>query len=89
MIWRRLSSAVLVLIVMAALPPSQRAAAESSQDSSGYVLLPDSDGSWKYVNSYVEKIPQADYRQAPESSREMFRDLKFGVRIHWGFTRYW
>ena len=58
--------------------------AARGQDSGGFVLLPESDGHWKHVKSYVERLPQAGYRQAPASAREAFRDLKFGVRIHWG-----
>jgi len=49
-----------------------------------YVLLPQSDVHLNDVRSYVEEIPHDDYRQASEKAREDFRDMKFGVRIHWG-----
>lgn len=49
-----------------------------------YVKLPTNDVHYQQVHSYVEDTPNPDYQQAPESSREAFRDLKFGIRIHWG-----
>lgn len=49
-----------------------------------YVKLPASDTHAKQVASYVEETPNPDYSQAPESSRQAFREIKFGVRIHWG-----
>ncbi|RPI28024.1 MAG: hypothetical protein EHM61_06510 [Acidobacteria bacterium] len=35
-------------------------------------------------NSYVEEIPDADYRHASEAAYRQFRAMKYGVRIHWG-----
>jgi alpha-L-fucosidase len=32
----------------------------------------------------VEREPDDDYLHAPDSAHEMFRDIKFSVRIHWG-----
>jgi len=52
--------------------------------SNDYVLVPKTDGHWKRVEYYVERIPHSDYRQASEAAREAFRDLKYGIRIHWG-----
>jgi alpha-L-fucosidase len=49
-----------------------------------FVKLPKSDTHWRQVQSYVEETPHPDYYQASETAREAFRDLKFGVRIHWG-----
>ncbi|MFO1447023.1 MAG: alpha-L-fucosidase [Opitutaceae bacterium] len=34
--------------------------------------------------SYVEEVPDADYRHASEAAYRSFRDMKYGVRIHWG-----
>lgn len=34
--------------------------------------------------SYVEEVPDADYRHASEAAHQAFRDMKYGVRIHWG-----
>jgi len=44
---------------------------------------------WKPVDSYIEPEPVPEYEQAPEAAREAFRDLKFGVRIHWGLYSLW
>jgi len=49
-----------------------------------YVLLPQTDVHLNEVRSYIEETPHADYRQACEAAREDFRDIKFGVRVHWG-----
>ena len=49
-----------------------------------YVKLPAADAHAKMVSSYVEETPNPDYSQAPEEAREAFRDMKYGVRIHWG-----
>ncbi len=49
-----------------------------------YVKLPASDVHYKQVHDYVEETPHPDYSQASEAAREAFRDLKFGIRIHWG-----
>lgn len=48
------------------------------------VRLPDSDANWKRARLYVEETPDADYRHASAAAHEAFRDLKFGVRVHWG-----
>jgi alpha-L-fucosidase len=32
----------------------------------------------------VEAVPQADYKHAPPAAVEAFKDIKYGVRIHWG-----
>jgi alpha-L-fucosidase len=49
-----------------------------------FVMLPETDVHLSEVRSYVEKIPESDYEQASERAREEFRDMKYGVRIHWG-----
>lgn len=38
---------------------------------------------------YIEQQPIASYRSAPVSSYEAFREMKFGVRIHWGIYSIW
>ncbi len=53
------------------------------------VYLPETDVHWKFVKSYVEREPLAGYHQASEAARERFRDLKLGVRIHWGLYSLW
>jgi alpha-L-fucosidase len=38
---------------------------------------------------YIEEIPVPEYHWAPTSSYEAFRDMKFGVRLHWGLYSIW
>ena len=38
---------------------------------------------------YIENPPIAGYHSAPSSAYEAFRDMKFGVRIHWGIYSIW
>jgi alpha-L-fucosidase len=46
--------------------------------------LPQSDVHYRRVRSYVEEVPVPGYRWAPEAAYERFRDIKYGVRLHWG-----
>ena len=46
--------------------------------------LPENDILWKAVRDYVEVQPVPEYQHASDAAREAFRDLKYGVRIHWG-----
>lgn len=41
------------------------------------------------MKDYVEDVPEPDYHQSSEGAREAFRDMKFGVRIHWGVYALW
>ena len=66
------------------LPAQPQVSKAEDQDNLPFVLVPETDGHWKRVEYYIERNPQADYRQASESAREAFRDLKYGLRIHWG-----
>lgn len=54
-----------------------------------YVVLPETDVHLTEVKPYIEEIPDADYEQASEKAREEFRDMKYGVRIHWGLYTKW
>jgi len=38
---------------------------------------------------YIEETPVPEYHHAPQSAYEAFRDMKFGVRIHWGIYSIW
>jgi alpha-L-fucosidase len=49
-----------------------------------FVKLPVTDEQYINTMSYIEDTPNPDYSQAPEASRAAFREMKFGVRIHWG-----
>jgi len=57
--------------------------------SNGFVKLPAGDSHYKRVKDYVEEVPDPDYHQASDAAREAFRDMKFGVRIHWGVYCLW
>lgn len=48
------------------------------------IALPETDVHFNDVRTYVESMPHEDYRHASEKAMEDFRDIKFGVRIHWG-----
>jgi alpha-L-fucosidase len=63
-------SAVALLRGQAANAPSHR--------------LPETDSSYRNVMNYVEEIPVPEYRWASSQAREAFRDMKVGVRVHWG-----
>ncbi|MDR3229782.1 MAG: alpha-L-fucosidase [Puniceicoccales bacterium] len=65
-----------------ATQPAQSADAAAKREQS--LRLPKSDVHYRMVRSYVEDVPDADYRHASEAAHEAFRDIKFSVRIHWG-----
>ncbi|MBO0862854.1 MAG: alpha-L-fucosidase [Chloracidobacterium sp.] len=46
--------------------------------------LPASDSHLRRVRDYVEEVPVPEYRWASERAYEAFRDIKYGVRLHWG-----
>ena len=46
--------------------------------------LPSNDAHYQRVRSYIEDEPIPEYRWASEAAYEAFRDMKYGVRIHWG-----
>ena len=51
--------------------------------------LPESDVHFNDVRMYIELDPHKDYTHASKAARESFRDMKFGVRIHWGLYSMW
>ena len=51
--------------------------------------LPETDVHYNDVRMYIEDVPNDDYIHATENARESFRDIKFGVRIHWGLYSKW
>lgn len=53
------------------------------------LYLPETEVHWNAVKSYIERVPEEGYPRAPESAREAFKDMKFGVRIHWGLYSKW
>ena len=46
--------------------------------------LPKSDDHYKCVKDYVEDKIDTDYHHASAAAIEAFKDIKYGVRIHWG-----
>jgi alpha-L-fucosidase len=46
--------------------------------------LPLADSHYQGVRSYIEDEPVPEYRWASDTAYEAFRDMKYGVRIHWG-----
>jgi alpha-L-fucosidase len=46
--------------------------------------LPITDSHYQRVRSYIEDEPIPEYRWASDAAYEAFRDMKYGVRIHWG-----
>ncbi len=53
------------------------------------IRLPERYGNWQNVKHYIERDPDPDYRHAPLEVHEAFRDMEFGVRIHWGIYSVW
>ena len=64
-----------------ALASSTRLRADSSQHQ-----FPESE---LRSTPYIEETPVPEYHHAPQSAYEAFRDMKFGVRIHWGIYSIW
>src|SRR5580698_7474274 len=45
---------------------------------------PPSDAHYQETCGYVEDTPVPEYTWAPDSAYEDFKDIKFGIRLHWG-----
>ncbi|RXK55906.1 hypothetical protein ESB00_08505 [Oleiharenicola lentus] len=69
------------LLVTALLAASLTASAASA-DRESTLRLPESVRQGNA--SYVEEVPQSDYRHASAAAHQEFRNMKYGVRIHWG-----
>jgi alpha-L-fucosidase len=80
---------VAATVVLVAEPNAFIVAGQSESNSNDFVRLPASDTHYQRVKAYVEEVPDPDYHQASEAAREAFRDLKFGIRIHWGVYCLW
>ncbi|MEX0776936.1 MAG: alpha-L-fucosidase [Phycisphaeraceae bacterium] len=46
--------------------------------------LPENEQQYQIVRYYIEDDPVAEYQHASPEACESFRDLKYGIRIHWG-----
>ncbi|MBO0798534.1 MAG: alpha-L-fucosidase [Blastocatellia bacterium] len=60
------------------------AQAGAGAQSRGQHRLPANDAHLKRVRDYVEDIPVPEYHWASDRAYEAFRDIKYGVRLHWG-----
>ncbi len=56
----------------------------ASEHPSGSIRLPESDFYWKNTKDFIEGTPIPEYQHASAAAFEAFRDMKYGVRIHWG-----
>ena len=54
-----------------------------------YVVMPKTHVHYDDTRTYIEDIPNEDYKQASEEARDNFRDMKFGIRIHHGLYTNW
>ena len=73
--------------VLAGAPLIGAALTRPAQAAAGPDLrhrLPSSDSQYRQVRSYIEDVPVPEYRWASDAAVEAFRDIKYGVRIHWG-----
>ena len=61
--------------------------AESSKDSLRLEKhsLPKTDQNYLASRRYIEDIPIDEYQWASDKAYDDFNDIKFGVRVHWGF----
>ena len=46
--------------------------------------LPTTDADYQRSKSYIEEVPIHQYHWASDRAVEAFKDMKFGLRIHWG-----
>jgi alpha-L-fucosidase len=60
-----------------------------AQEIDRNIRLPVKSWDFKMTKSYVGAVPDPEWRHAPEAAHETFRDMKFGVRIHWGIYSIW
>ncbi len=76
------TSLFLSLILGHALP--LRAQTPTPAPAAQNITLPHSDSHYLMTRDYVEDTPVPGYHHASPAAFEAFRDLKYGVRIHWG-----
>jgi len=76
---RALTNGLALLLLFCAGSSSSSWAADTQQ-----LRLPETDTHYQATKSYVEEQPEADYQHASPAAFEAFKDIKYGVRIHWG-----
>jgi alpha-L-fucosidase len=73
---------ILMLLVRSELASAAPSAEASARERA--IRLPETDANWKRAKLYIEETPDEDYQHASAAAYEAFRDMKFGVRVHWG-----
>jgi len=73
----------LTLLFMFTLSSLLALAAPETASVENY-KIPSSDDQYQKTKSWIEDSPDADYQHASAAAIEAFRDIKYGVRIHWG-----
>jgi len=58
--------------------------AVAQDQPTGSIRLPTTDYHYKTTKEYIEETPLPEYRHASAAAFEAFKDMKYGVRIHWG-----
>ena len=81
MVPRRTFLSTAALGLASQLLPGQ---SPESADRSVQHHLPVDDSHYRIVHSYIEETPIPQYHWASEVAYENFRDMKYGIRIHWG-----
>ena len=54
-----------------------------AQNNMNYTL-PKNDNHYRPVKDYIEEVPDPAYKHPSLETIESFKDIKYGVRIHWG-----
>ncbi|MBO0722476.1 MAG: alpha-L-fucosidase, partial [Blastocatellia bacterium] len=70
--------------IVSSLIAGRMLSAQAGAQSRGQHRLPANEVHLKRVRDYVEDLPVPEYHWASERAYEAFRDLKYGVRLHWG-----
>ncbi|HEV2276435.1 MAG TPA: alpha-L-fucosidase, partial [Acidobacteriaceae bacterium] len=78
---RRFISAASATAIGAALPT--QVFAQTAEPPIQH-RLPATDPDYKRSQSYIEEAPVHQYHWASDRAVEDFKDMKFGLRIHWG-----
>jgi alpha-L-fucosidase len=74
----------LLCFGITALFASRESGAQDAPPTNANIRLPETDSQWKATKNFVDAAPIPEYRHASAAAFEAFRDMKYGVRIHWG-----
>ena len=73
---------ILLVLALTLCPISS--SSQGSRSTQMNFTLPKNDDHYLCVKDYIEDKIDTDYHHASTAAIEAFRDIKFGVRIHWG-----